>query len=578
MTVIAADPRFAAVDPGDAKGWGALGDRLRLAGETAAADQAYARQIRATVVAPDLVAAADALCEGRAADCHAQLKALLTRRPDDLQALWMFAELAARTGRAHDAETLLARALALAPGFIEARYAYAMALHQQGKAVQAIAQADRLSAADPDHPVYRQLGAAARVQVGDYDDAARAYRAVLDAHPDLALTWMAYGHVLKTLGRRDEAIVAYREAIRLRPGLGEAWWSLANLKTAALAGADIARMTEILDKPDVTEEDRFHLLFALGAAHEAAGEDAEAFRCYVEANALRRAALPYDPDETTIQVARSKALLSESFFSARTGAGDPRRDPIFIVGLPRSGSTLVEQILASHSQVEGSQELPDIEILATRLGGGGARGSEGAYPDVLAALSPDELRSLGEEYLKRAAVHRKTGAPYFIDKMPNNFAHIGLIRLMLPNAKIIDARRHPVACCFSAFKQHFAVGQAFSYGLGDLARYYRDYLDLMAHFDAVLPGAVHRVIYETLVAEPEAEVRRLLAHCGLAFEESCLRFYENPRAVRTASSEQVRRPIFTDATDHWRRFEPWLEPLIRDLSPVLGTYPDPPKL
>jgi tetratricopeptide (TPR) repeat protein len=562
--------------PVDAKGWGALGDRLRLAGDVAHADQAYARQIRASVTDPELIAAADALCEGRAADAHRLLSALLTRRPDDIQALWAFAELAARTGRPHDAEALLARALAQAPGFTAVRYAYAMALHHQGKAAQTIAEADRLLAEDPSHPIYRQLGAAARMQVGDFDAAAAGYRAVLDSHPDLPLTWMAYGHVLKTLGRQGEAIAAYRDAIRLRPGLGEAWWSLANLKTVALTGDDIAQMTAELGRPGLSDEDRFHLQFALGAAQEAAGADAAAFETYARANALRRAALPYDPDETSLHVARCKGLLSASFLAARRGGGCPRPDPIFIVGLPRSGSTLIEQILASHSQVEGAQELPEVEILATRLGGAAPKASQSAYPDILAALSGEEFRALGEAYLQRAAVHRKTAAPFFVDKMPNNFAHVGLIRLMLPNARIIDARRHPVACCFSAFKQHFAMGQPFSYGLADLARYYSDYVELMAHFDAVSPGAVHRVIYEQMVADPEAEVRRLLAFCGLPFEAGCLRFYENDRAVHTASSEQVRRPIFTDATDHWRRFEPWLGPLMRDLGPVLATYPNAP--
>ncbi|WP_293366123.1 tetratricopeptide repeat-containing sulfotransferase family protein [Phenylobacterium sp.] len=573
MTLAPADRHPPAVPPTDAKGWGALGDRLRLAGDVDGADQAYARQIRASVTDPQLIAAADALCEGRAADCHRLLNARLAQRPDDVQALWAFAELAARTGRPGDAEALLSRALARAPGFTAARYAYAMALHHQGKAALAVIQADRLTAEDPSHPLYRQLGAAARMQIGDYEASAQAYRAVLDAHPGVALTWMAYGHVLKTLGRQGEAIAAYREAIRLRPGLGEAWWSLANLKTEALSRDDIALMTAALDRPDLGDEGRFHLQFALGAAHEAAGDYASAFQSYADANALRRAALPYDADETAIHVARCKALLSASFFAARAGGGCPRPDPIFIVGLPRSGSTLIEQILASHSQVEGTQELPDVEVLAARLGGHRGKPSEGVYPDILAALSADELRALGEEYLQRAAVHRKTAAPLFIDKTPNNFAHIGLIRLMLPKAKIIDARRHPIGCCFSAFKQHFAAGQAFSYGLTDLARYYSDYVELMAHFDAALPGAIHRVIYEQMVADPQTQVRQLLDHCGLPFEEACLRFYENDRAVRTASSEQVRRPIFTDATDHWRNFEPWLEPLTGYLRSLMDAYP-----
>jgi tetratricopeptide (TPR) repeat protein len=577
MTGVPAKAPAVGADPADARGWQALGDRLRLEGDGPGADRAYVRQIRASVTDPDLVAAADALCDDQAAAAHRLLSAFLARRPNDPDALRMFADLAARTGRHHDAEKLLARCLAQAPNSAAARCAYAVALHQQGKSLDTIAQTDLLLARDPKQPVYRQLRAAALMRVGDYAEAAEGYRDVLEAHPDLALTWMGYGHALKTLGRQADAVAAYRAAIRLRPSLGEAWWSLANLKTVALDEPDIAKMEAELADPTADGEDRFHLLFALGKAYEDAHAYAQAFECYDRGNALRRASLDYDAEETSGHVARSKALLSASFFAARSGRGSPRPDPIFIVGLPRSGSTLIEQILASHSQVEGTQELPDIGVLADRLGGHARRPSESAYPDILAALAPEELKALGEEYLERAKVHRKSAAPFFIDKMPNNFAHIGLIQLALPNARIIDARRHPVGCCFSAFKQHFAVGQPFTYSQGDLARYYRDYVELMAHFDAVLPGRVHRVIYERLVADPDAEVRRLLAHCGLPFEPACLRFYENPRAVRTASSEQVRRPIFTDATDHWRHFEPWLGSLMTGLGPVLDAYPDSPE-
>jgi tetratricopeptide (TPR) repeat protein len=571
MTAVAAEPGL-----GDGRAWGETGDRLRLQGDGRGADRAYARQIRASLADPSLIAAADALSDGEPAEAHRLLSAVLAQRPDDVAALRMFADLAARSGRHHDAELLLARALGRAPDLAAARLAYALALHQQGKTQETLAQTDILLAADPSHPVYRQLRAAALMRVGGYDEAASAYAAVLAAFPDLALTWMANGHALKTLGRQADAIAAYREAVRLRPGLGEAWWSLANLKTAALGQSDIARMEGELTDPALDDEDRFHLLFALGQAYEDAGADEVAFARYAAGNALRRAELDYDAEESSLHVARCKALLSKSFFAAHAGQGSPRPDPIFIVGLPRSGSTLIEQILASHSQVEGTQELPDIEAMAARLGGHPRRPSRGAYPDILAALAPPELQALGDEYLRRAAPHRKTAAPFFIDKMPNNFAHIGLIQLILPSARIIDARRHPVGCCFSAFKQHFATGQPFTYSLDDLARYYRDYVELMAHFDAVLPGRVHRVIYEQLVADPETEVRRLLSHCGLPFEDGCLRFYENDRAVRTASSEQVRRPIFTDATEHWRRFTPWLEPLTARLGAVSEAYPETP--
>ena len=562
-----------AADPAEAARWGAEGNRLRLAGNIAGADRAYARQMRAFVSDPELVRAADALVADRLADAYALLQAALARRPNDPVALWIAGDVASRGGRNAEAAQHLARALQIAPAFTAARYAYAMVLTWLDRIEPALAEADRLLAADPANALYRHLRASSLLRLGDDAAAAEAYAAVLETHPDQALSWLSYGHALKTIGRQAEAVAAYRRSLALDPGLGEAWWSLANLKTVTFAEPDVVAMQAALAGP-LADSERFQLHFALGKALEDAARYAEAFQQYVQGNALHRARISYDADETTGQMRRTKALLGKALFAARAGQGAPQPDPIFIVGLPRSGSTLVEQILASHSQVEGTQELPYIPALAARLAGPARRESEGAYPDILAALSPQEFRDLGEEYLARAQAHRKTGRPLFIDKLPNNFAHIGLIRLILPNAKVIDVRRHPLGCCFSGFKQHFAVGQPFSYDLADIGRYYADYVELMDHFDANLPGLVHRVIYERLVADPEAEVRRLLDHCGLPFEDTCLHFYENRRAVRTASSEQVRQPIFTDATDHWRHFEPWLAPLKAALGPALAAYPD----
>jgi tetratricopeptide (TPR) repeat protein len=389
---------------------------------------------------------------------------------------------------------------------------------------------------------------------------------------------MSYGHSLKTAGRQSQSIAAYRKAIELSPQLGDAYWSLANLKTFRFTPAEIAAMRKQLARTDLAAEDRYHVHFALGKALEDAHEFAASFEHYAEGNRLRRAAIHYDPDRTTGSVDRSRQLFSTDFFAARAGAGAPEPDPIFIVGLPRAGSTLVEQILASHSLVEGTMELPDITAIVQSLTRPREGGTSSRYPEIVASLGHAELRGLGERYLAQTRIQRKTGAPFFIDKMPNNWAYVGLIALILPNAKIIDARRHPLSCCFSGFKQHFARGQHFSYSLDDIGRYYRDYVALMAHFDAVLPGRVHRVIYERMVEETEDEVRRLLEYCGLPFEDACLRFYENARAVRTASSEQVRRPIFRDAVEHWRNYEPWLGPLKTALGPVLDAYPDTPPI
>ncbi len=333
-----------------------------------------------------------------------------------------------------------------------------------------------------------------------------------------------------------------------------------------------------LERSDLTQEDRFHFHFALGKAAEDAKEYADSFGHYATGNRLRQEAVPYDGDTITENVRRSRALFTPDFFAARRGAGSPAPDPIFIVGLPRSGSTLVEQILSSHSAIEGTMELPDVVGIVKELSGRHRRSEVSKYPEVLESLEPDALRELGERYLQQTRVQRKTDAPYFIDKLPNNWAHVGLIHLILPNAKIIDARRHPLSCCFSGFKQHFARGQNFTYSLADIGRYYADYVALMAHYDAVLPGRVHRVFYERMVDDTESEVRRLLDYCGLPFEDACLRFYENDRAVRTASSEQVRQPIFRDAVEHWRNYEPWLDPLKAALGPVLDAYPAAPPL
>ncbi|WP_293482797.1 tetratricopeptide repeat-containing sulfotransferase family protein [Phenylobacterium sp.] len=553
-----------------------LGAALRRQGETEAAEAAYLRSVKASVSDPELVRAAAALCENRLAVAEQTLRGVLMQRPTDVAAIRMLAETGMRLGRYDDAEKLLARCVELAPGFSAARHNYATVLYRQNKPVAAIAEVDRLLAEDPANPGYRNLKAAALGRIGEFEAAIELYGSVVRDQPRQPKVWMSLGHALKTVGRQAEAIDAYRRCVALAPQFGEAWWSLANLKTVRFSDADVAAMEGQLRRADLSEEDRFHLEFALGKAREDEGAFEASFGHYARGNALRREGLDYDADETRDQVRRAKALLAPAFLAARAGQGCPAADPIFVVGLPRAGSTLVEQILASHSQVEGTQELPDIISLARRLGGRAKRASEGRYPEVLADLGPDDLAALGAEYLERARPHRKLGRAFFIDKMPNNWAHVGLIHLILPNAKIVDARRHPMGCGFSGFKQHFARGQGFTYDLTDIGRYYADYVDLMAHVDRVLPGRVHRVIYERMVADPESETRALLAHCGLPFEEACLRFYENDRAVRTASSEQVRRPIFTDAADHWRNYEPWLGPLKAALGDVLTAYPEAP--
>jgi tetratricopeptide (TPR) repeat protein len=559
-----------ALKPSWTEAWRALADTLWLAREAKAADEAYARCIAASVDDPVLMQAAAALCEERLAPAERLLREHLKSRPEDVAALRMLAEIGTRLGRYGDAEALLERALELAPGFAPARHNLAVVLYRQNRAAEALVHIEQLLKVDPADPGYRNLKAAALSLTGDYEGSIRLYESVLAKHPGQAKGWLSYGHALKTAGRQADSIAAYRKSLDLEPGFGEAWWSLANLKTVRFAEADVEAMRAQLERPALSDDDRLHLHYALGKALEDAGEAETSFRHYAEGARLRRGQIDYDADETTAQLERSRALFTPAFFAARAGWGCPDPAPIFVVGLPRSGSTLVEQILASHSEVEGTMELPDLVTLARGLGERRRRADAAPYPDILAELGPDEARRLGELYIERTRIQRKLGRPHFIDKLPNNFLHVGLIQLILPGARIIDARRAAMATCFSAFKQHFARGQNFSYDLEELGLYYRDYIALMAHFDEVLPGRVHRVSYERMVEDTEAEVRRLLEYCRLPFERNCLEFHRNARPVRTASSEQVRKPIFRDGLDQWRRFEPWLGVLKRSLGEAAG--------
>jgi tetratricopeptide (TPR) repeat protein len=515
---------------------------------------------------PRLIEAAMALNENRLDLAERLLKPHLKEDPFDAAAIRMLAELAARIGRWKDAENLLRRAVELAPGWTAAKANLALVLGRTGRPAEAMGLLDDIFVAEPEEIGHWNLKAATLGRLGDFDEAIRLYEDVLAKAPAQPRVWLSYGHMLKTVGRQAEGIAAYRKAIEIKPALGEAWWSLANLKTVKFDDSDIAAMEQALRSPGLSDEDRFHLDFALGKAMHDAGRADAAFDHYSRASALRLKSQPYRPGE----ISRTADWCIEAFtveaFAERTG-GCSAPDPIFIIGMPRAGSTLVEQILSSHSLVEGTSELPDIPLLAGKLG---------LYPKAILEASADDRRKLGDEYLRRAGVQRRTGKPFFIDKLPNNWLYVPFIQLILPNAKIIDARRHPLACCLSNFRQHFARGQAFTYDLEHVGRYYTDYVRLMAHLDAVLPGRVHRVIYERMVEDTEAEVRALLDYCGLDFEPACLEFYKTDRAVRTASSEQVRQPIYRDATEEWRAYEAHLGPLKDALGPVLEAYPDAP--
>ncbi|KRB85889.1 hypothetical protein ASE00_03805 [Sphingomonas sp. Root710] len=545
-----------------------LGHIHRALGHDSAAEHAELGAIVLSAEHPELRRAALALVENELHVAEPLLRARLKASPFDVAAIRMMAELAARIGRYRDSEALLRRALELAPAFIPARANLATILHRQNRTAEALAELDRLNAADPGNAAHDTLRAAVLGRIGDYDEAITLYRDILAKRPDQPKLWMSYGHALKTVGRQEDAIAVYRRGLDVDPALGEIWWSLANLKTVRFDKADVARMKQALQSPGLSDENRLHLDFALGKALDDAGDADAAFGHYAAGNALRRAQIDYDPDDISRQVDEMIDLFQPDFLAARAGQGCTAPDPIFILGMPRAGSTLIEQILACHSMVEGTMELPDIPRLAAKV--------EGRYPADLAVLDAAELAALGQDYLDGTRIQRREGKPHFIDKLPNNWLHTGFIHLILPQAKIIDARRHPLDCCFSNFRQHFARGQGFSYGLDDIGRYYADYVRLMAHVDRVMPGRVHRVIHEQLLDDPEAEIRALLAALGLPFEQACLDFHSSGRAVRTASSEQVRRPINRDGVGQWRPYADKLGPLRDALGPILDLYPAAP--
>ena len=514
--------------------------------------------------------------EGRVDSAEKDLTVFLARNPGDADALFLKARALWRLDRCEEAVEVLEHCLDIAPGFTAARSEYARQLGDLNRYSAALAELDRLLDAEPANPHFRLMKARILALIGDNEQSVAMWKALADENPDRAECWVNYGDSLRVTGSRGESIAAYRRAIACAPSYGQAYWSLANLKTFRFDSADIAAMQGQLLRADLPPGDRAGFQFALGKAYEDAGDYASSWAQYAKANAAMRLQSSYNPDALSAAVNANVTMYTTEFLRRRAGWGCKNPDPIFILGRPRSGSTLVEQILSSHTAIEGTAELAYIANIAKRLA---RRQGHGVVLDTdalnaLAAMGPAEIEALGAEYLESARLHRKTARPFFIDKKPDNFLFAGMIHLILPNAKIIDVRRNPAASCLSTFKLYSVKGRL---RLTELGRNYRDYVALMAHFDRVLPGKIHRVIYEDLVADPEPEIRRLLDHVGLPFEESCLRFYETKRTVLTPSSEQVRRPITTDAVDYWRHFQPWLGPLIQSLGSVLTAYPAVPE-
>jgi len=557
---VAAYEQAVTLNPALPASWEALRDLRRAAGDTRGAALAEGQLQRLTVLPPELVSVDSMLHEGKLLKAERLCRAWLQKHPKDVEAMRLLAQLGMRYYVLDDAEFLLESALEFEPDFRLARYDYVQVLHKRQKFAKALEQAGLLRAADPGNVSFEMAYANESLAVGEFATALQIYDELLSVDPQQPNVHLVRGHALKTVGRQDEAIEAYTAAIEQRPGFGDAYWSLANLKTFRFATPQLEQMQQVEARPGTGLIDRYRLCFALGKAFEDRECYAESFDYYERGNALKKAELRYSADRMDKELANQKTVCTAEFLEALPQSGNPASDPIFIVGLPRAGSTLLEQILASHSQVEGTLELPNILAIAHRLNGRRRKLEHARYPGILNELSAEAIRELGDEYLRETQIYR-SGAPRFTDKMPNNFRHIGLISQILPNAKIIDARRHPMACCFSGFKQLFAEGQEFSYGLEDIGRYYRGYVELMAHWENVLPGRILRVQYEDVVSDLETQVRRLLEFCELDFEPACLDFHATERAVRTASSEQVRQPIYLQGLEQWRHYEPWLGPL-----------------
>ena len=561
------------INPSLAVSWRMLAGLYRMVGEETNAATAADHVATLGRLPPEVVTATSLFSDGDLVPAEAIVRAFLLRHGDHPDAMRLLARIGMAHGVLDDAEYLLEAVLTLAPGHQGARYDYAQALVQRQKYVQARGEVERLLALDPANADYRALAATTAVGLGEHGRAIGIYRGLLaeaPQSPDVNL-WM--GHALKTVGEVGEAVVVYQAAASARPDFGDAYWSLANLKLYRFADDEMTRMRQEEASPATGAVDRYHLCFALGKALEDRGEIAQSWTYYERGNALKRAESRYRPEIIETNTQKQIEVCTRDWFESRAGWGDHSPDPIFIVGLPRSGSTLIEQILSSHSRVEGTQELAEIPRIALDLQGRDHDLDDPRYPAVMAELPAGDFSRLGASYLADTRVYR-TGKPLFIDKMPNNFRHIGLIQLMLPKARIVEARREPMACCFSNLKQLFANGQEFTYSTGDIARYYRTYLELMRHWDEALPGRVLRMQYEDVVADLEGSVRRLLDHCGLEFEPACVEFHKTRRSVRTPSSEQVRQPIFRDGLDQWRKYEPWLGPLKSALGDALHGYRD----
>lgn len=553
--------------------WKFQAEILRSVGEMQRANQAESQAARLLKIPQDLIGAMNFFYEGKTIRAENICRNFLRENPTHTEAMRLLSQIGEKLGAMDEAEFLLESAVEFEPDNIQLRLDYLQVLRKRQKYTKAMQQAEHLFARDNKNPIFQSQLAIQKMQAGDYDGALSLFDSVLKTTPNDPATLTSMGHAYKTYGMTDAGIQSYQSAAKIRPEYGEAYFSLSNLKTYKFSKVEMETMHNQIDNGNLAYRDRIHFLFALGKAYEDREDYGVAFQLYNDANDLGRKKMGYNSGRMTDELEAQAEYCTSTLFEAQESKGYSAKDPIFIVGLPRAGSTLLEQIIASHSQVDGTQELGNILSLAHKLRGRGRTKENSNYPKKLGELSAEKLKELGQKFIEETKIHRQN-APYFIDKMPNNFRHIGLINLILPNAKIIDARRHPMACCFSGFKQHFAEGQEFTYGLEQIGKYYRDYVALMDHWDKVLPNKVLRVQYEDVVADTETQVRRILEYLELPFEQACIDFHKSKRSVRTPSSEQVRQPIFKSGVDQWRNFEPWLDPLKEALGPeVMARYP-----
>jgi len=561
-------------NPGLKTAWQAQALVFKQIGNPQGAKQAEYQVGRLSALPPALLAATNFIYENKVVKAEALVRKFLQDNPHHIEAMRLLAEIAARFGVFEEADFLLESAIEFSPDDIQLRLDYIQILRKRQKFAAALEQAEAVYSRDPNNPVFQSYLAIESMQTGDHERAFELFTKVMKALPNDYATLTSLGHAYKTVGNQDEAVKSYRSAYSKKPDHGDAYFGLANLKTYEFTNDEMVQMEQLVARHDISFIDRVNLCFSLGKGYEDRKDYDKAFEQYENGNELKRVQSIYLAEDMTRELSGQIEHCTSDLFTNQGGKGHVAPDPIFIVGLPRAGSTLVEQIIASHSQVDGTLELPNILSISFQLRGRGRKKDGGLYPKILHELSEEKLKSLGERYINDTRIHRGT-APYFTDKMPNNFRHIGLINLILPNAKIIDARRHPMACCFSGFKQHFAEGQEFTYGLKNVGTYYKDYVNLlMDHWNEVLPGKVLSVQYEDVVADTKTQVHRMLEFLELPFEQACVDFHESKRSVRTASSEQVRQPIYKSGLEQWRNFEPWLGPLKEALGPeILKRYP-----